>query len=172
MEDGARFPDGMERDEFDEDAVQILGWDGPAPIATCRLIIPAPDRPLPLQKTFGEMRNASQLVEWGRVSVDASLRGRGALIFMGLAARAWLSMRSRGFSTAIGVTPPRLLALFRALGFPVMVVGEARIHWGIERIPFLCTGSTAVQMLEHLWSVREGGTGEPPDDATPSAGTD
>ena len=32
------FPDGMERDEFDDVAVHVLGWDGPVAVCTGRLV--------------------------------------------------------------------------------------------------------------------------------------
>jgi N-acyl-L-homoserine lactone synthetase len=159
MEDPARFPDGIERDEFDPDAVQLLGWDEAGPIATCRLVFPSPRRSLPYEGVFGPASQAAgPMVEWGRVTVDPRLRGEGGRIFMGLAARGWLSMRSRGLTTAIGVTPERLVLLFRALGFPVIVLGAPRVHWGVERVPILCRGAAAVQALEHLWQSRH----EPP----------
>jgi N-acyl-L-homoserine lactone synthetase len=158
MEDPARFPQGMEYDEYDSDAVQILGWDETGPIATCRLVLPAPDRCLPFEKVFGPVARATgPMVEWGRVVVDSHLRGQGGRIFMGLAARGWLSMRSRGLSAAIGVTPERLIRLFRALGFPLVVLGPPRVHWGEERVPILCEGPVAVQTLEHMWFDRDDG---------------
>jgi N-acyl-L-homoserine lactone synthetase len=159
MEAPTALSRGRERDEFDADAVQVLGWDGTRPVATCRLVFPSPLRGLPLESTFGEIApDASQTVEWGRVSVDPQLRGEGGRILMGLAARGWLSMRSRGLSTAIGVTTGRLVALLRALGFPIVVIGPSRPHWGIERVPILCEGRVAVATLERLWSTRD----EPP----------
>lgn len=152
MDDAARFPDGIERDEFDEDAVHILAWDANEPIATCRLVFRTSGRLLPFEKSFGPMSDtSSRTVEWGRVTVDERLRGDGARIFMGLAARAWLCMRARDYTTAVGVTPERLVRLIRALGFPVEVIGRPEIHWGTERVPILCTGEDAVLALEQMW---------------------
>jgi len=160
MEDPECFPLVMEYDEYDSDAVQILGWDETGPIATCRLVLPAHDRSLPLEKVFGPIAQAiGPMVEWGRVTVDSRLRGQGGRIFMGLAARGWLSMRLRGLSTAIGVTPERLVRLFHALGFPLVVLGPPRVHWGDERVPILCEGSMAVQSLERMWFARDDGGG-------------
>jgi N-acyl-L-homoserine lactone synthetase len=163
MEDSARFPAEMERDEFDSDAVHIVGWSGAEAIATCRLVFPSPHRPLPFENVFGPLCDApGPLVEWGRVTVDSRLRGEGGRIFMGLAARGWLAMRSRGLSTVVGVTPEPLVALFRALGFPIVVRGAPRRHWGVERVPIICAGPVAVEALEHLWGMCEASPVSPP----------
>ena len=159
MADPAGFPDGMERDAYDEDAVQVLAWDGPKPVATCRLVFPAAGRPMPAEEVFGPIPEAEGAVEWGRVTVDSALRGEGGRIFMGLAARGWFAMRARGRSTAMGVTPRRLVTLFRALGFPVTVLGEPKVHWGVERVPILCRGPEAVDVLGHIWNFK----GRPPE---------
>jgi N-acyl-L-homoserine lactone synthetase len=178
MDDSARFPAEMERDEFDPDAVHIVAWSGAEPIATCRLVFPLPHRPLPFESVFGPLRDSpGPMVEWGRVAVDSQLRGEGGRIFMGLAARGWLAMRARGVCTVVGVTSERLVALFRALGFPIVVRGAPRRHWGVVRVPILCSGPAAVESLEHLWGMREssrsgpvgGGPGPgapPPPDST------
>jgi len=156
MEDPARFPEGMERDEFDADAVHIVAWSGAEAIATCRLVFPLPHRPLPFESVFGPLGDApGPMVELGRATVDSRLRGEGGRIFMGLAAQSWRAMRSRGLSTVVGVTTERLVALFRALGFPIVVSGAPRRHWGEERVPILCAGPAAVEALESLWDMRQ-----------------
>jgi N-acyl-L-homoserine lactone synthetase len=156
MADPANFPAGMESDVYDADAIQIIGWDEIGPIASCRLVFPAPGRRLPLEDVFGPIGAGSdRMVEWGRVTVDSRLRGTGGRIFMGLAARGWIAMRARGLTTAIGVTPERLVQLFRALGFPLAVIGSPRTHWGDERVPILCDGPQAVQALERLWLAKD-----------------
>jgi N-acyl-L-homoserine lactone synthetase len=141
--------DGMERDEFDHDAVQIIGCDGARPIATCRLVLPAPGKELPAAHAFGfRLPGATSAVEWGRVVVDPDYRGDGHSIFMGLAAQGWRSMRARGYSTCIAATPKRLIGLFEALGFTVTVLGPARRYWGDERYPILCAARPTIQQLE------------------------
>jgi N-acyl-L-homoserine lactone synthetase len=155
MEPTPSAADRLERDAFDDGAVQILGWDGAEAIATCRLVLSGAGPCLPLEESFGPVARAGPVAEWGRVVSDRRLRGEGARIVMGLAARGWLSMRSRGVVTAIGVTSPRLVTLFRALGFPLVVLGTAQVHWGVRRVPVICEGPAAVQMLEHLWGTRE-----------------
>src|SRR4051812_45866490 len=48
----ADFPDGIERDAYDAEAIHILGWDGAVPIATLRLVCPVLGRQLPTEAAF------------------------------------------------------------------------------------------------------------------------
>lgn len=162
----AREPEGLERDEFDASAVQILGWDGDRAIATCRLVLPQPGRPLPAEAAFDlRLPGADCLVEWGRVVVDPAYRGDGHSVLLGLTARGWTSLRSRGFTGAIGATPKRLVGLLDALGFAVTVLGPPRIYWGEERYPILCEGRPTVPRLRSgvLRSSPEGEACPPPE---------
>jgi N-acyl-L-homoserine lactone synthetase len=151
-----RFYEGIERDEFDEDAVQILGRDPARIVATARLVLPVDGRPLPTEDQFGLRISAEGgVVELGRVVVDPLYRGDGHSVFMGLAAQAWLSMRARGFTTAIAATPARLIALFEALGFAVTVLGPPRTWWGEERYPIVCDGRPAIPGIGQRWLASE-----------------
>src|SRR5690242_3760282 len=50
----ADMPDGLERDEYDDDhAAQIVGWNGPLAVATARVVPPVAGRPLPTEASFG-----------------------------------------------------------------------------------------------------------------------
>jgi N-acyl-L-homoserine lactone synthetase len=64
---------------------------------------------------------------------------------MGLAAQGWRTMRERGYTTVVGATPPRLVALFDALGFAVTTLGPARSYWGELRVPILCEARPSVR---------------------------
>jgi len=153
------FADRLEQDEYDDRAVQILGRDGTRVIATCRLVLPMPDRPLPMEAEFA-LRSAEigSVIELGRVVVDPSYRGDGHSVLMGLAGQAWRSMRARGFTRAIGATPMRLIQLFDALGFTVTRLGPPRLYWGEERYPILCEGKPAIPEIERRWIAGEAGT--------------
>lgn len=158
-----RLADGLEKDEFDPGAVQILGSAASGPIATCRLVLPEPGRRLPAEREFGLRISVDrEIVELGRLVVDPGYRGDGHSILMGLAARAWLSMRARGFSTALGATPRRLVHLLDALGFQVSMLGPARMYWGEMRYPFLCEGGSAAPEIARRWRAIGG---EPPTDS-------
>lgn len=145
----AALPGGRECDAFDASAVHIVGRDAGAVIATCRLVLPAPGRRLPMLAAYALSLHApADLVEWGRLVVDPAYRGDGHSVFMGLAARGWLSLRARGFTRAIAATPKRLVSLFDALGFAVTVLGDPQVYWGEERYPILCEGRSAIPGLQ------------------------
>ncbi len=146
------FPAGIESDEFDAGAIHILCTDEDRPIATSRLVLPVAGAMLPTEAAFGlRLADAGGIVEWGRVVVDPDYRGDGNSVFMGLAAQAWRSMRNRGYTTVLGATTKRLIALFEALGFSVTVLGEPRTYWGEERYPILCDSGSAIPRLAREW---------------------
>ncbi len=148
----SQFPEGEERDEADERAVHIVGWESHRPIATCRLVLPHEELVLPVEVAF-ELRvpDPSATVELGRLVVDPEWRGRDHEIFMGLAARGWLSMRERGFTVVLAATPARLVDLLCDLGFAVNVLGSSRRYWNELRYPFLCDGPAAAPGLARQW---------------------
>jgi GNAT superfamily N-acetyltransferase len=146
------FPDGLESDEYDAGAVHILGSDAGRPIATTRIVLPTPGRLLPVEAAFGlRVSSPSQTVELGRLVVDPDYRGDGHSVFMGLAARAWLALSTRGYTTVAGATPARLVALIEALGFTLTALDAPRRYWGEERWPIVWTIGPAVGKLERFW---------------------
>jgi N-acyl-L-homoserine lactone synthetase len=148
--------DGLERDEFDPGAVQIIGYDGARAIATCRLVLPARGRVLPAAHAFGvEISGAVDVVEWGRVVVDPDYRGDGHSIFMALAAQGWRSMRARGHVACIAATPKRLIGLFGALGFTVTVLAPPRGYWGEKRYLIMCDARPTIERLGPRWRAGE-----------------
>jgi len=156
------LPDGLESDSDDERAVHILGMHGGRPVATSRVVLPAPGSPLPTVTAFGlQVPEPDRTVEWGRVVVDPDYRGDGHSIFMGLAAKSWLATRSRGFANVLGATPRRLIALFEALGFVVTVLGEGRHYWGEERYPILCEAKASIRRLGEAWLARPSSRAKP-----------
>jgi N-acyl-L-homoserine lactone synthetase len=147
-----RFPDGVETDVFDADAIHILGTDADRVIATSRIVLPVSGTRLPTEAAFElQLACAGRVAEWGRAVVDPDYRGDGNSVFMGLAAQAWRSIRARGYTTVLGATSKRLIALFEALGFSVTVLGPSRMYWGEERYPILCDSGAAIRRLEQEW---------------------
>jgi N-acyl-L-homoserine lactone synthetase len=152
MDRADRFPDGLEQDDHDVDAVQLIGWDGDQAVATCRLVFGQSGRPFPLETAFAlTLPSRERTVEWGRVTIHSRRRGQGHRLVMGLAARGWLTMEALGATVAIGITPERLVAFFTTLGFPLTVLGPPRVYWGEERVPILCEGVQAAAALGRFW---------------------
>jgi N-acyl-L-homoserine lactone synthetase len=146
------FPGGEERDEYDDRAVQIVGWDGERAIATCRLVRPVAGARLPVEAVLGrDLPGSESMVDFGRGVVDPSWRRGDHRVFMGLVARAWLSMRARGISTLVAVAPAHLLELYRQIGFTVQVLGEPRVVWNEERYPILVDGRETARSLARHW---------------------
>ncbi|MEO6738722.1 MAG: GNAT family N-acyltransferase, partial [Chthoniobacteraceae bacterium] len=46
------FPAGLERDAFDERAIQVVAWDGGEIVGTTRLVAPEPGYLLPTELAF------------------------------------------------------------------------------------------------------------------------
>ena len=129
------FPDGIERTDDDDDAIHVIAWDGDELVGTARIVLPREARELPLEREFG-LRAEAQDVEVGRTVIVPRLRGAtGHGLVVALYARCWQEMRQLGFTELISAVPPRLVELYRSLGFTVIELGEARVHWGEERLP-------------------------------------
>lgn len=132
-----RFPDGLERDAHDADAVQVCAWEGDELVGTLRLVLPVPGRLLPVEEAFGlRVEPAGAVAEAGRLVIDPAHRGDAAhRVWGALFARAWLTMRGRGLSVLAGAATLSMIERLRALGLPFEVLGPARRFWGEERHP-------------------------------------
>ena len=128
-----QFPSGLEKDEYDEQALQIIAIEGGAVVGTTRIIFPAPDRRLPTEEAFAWLASG-RVAEVGRVCRDPRSTS-GLRIFHGLIGKAWIEMRKRGFSECCGVAALNMIAMYETLGFDVVKVAPPRLHWGEERWP-------------------------------------
>jgi N-acyl-L-homoserine lactone synthetase len=139
------FPDGRERDEFDDDAIHIVGLDGQALAATSRLVLPRARRPLPTEEAFElDVPLATGLADLGRMVVAPDYRNGNHRIFAGLLGRAWLEARSCGFDGIVGSASAAVIERYEELGVQVAILGPPRRHWGEKRFPVcLDVGATA-----------------------------
>jgi N-acyl-L-homoserine lactone synthetase len=130
------FPDGMERDRFDDCAELVAGWDGDTLVATARLVFPTPGKPLPTEDAFGVVAQPrGQVVNLDRLTVARASSDASHRVLIGLVARCWQELRARGYHLWIGVDTPGMIRLYRRLGWHVTPLGPARPYWGAERIP-------------------------------------
>jgi N-acyl-L-homoserine lactone synthetase len=136
------FPEGLERDHFDERAVHVAGWHDGAIAAAARLIFPEPGQHLPTEHDFDlRIEPAQGVVDIGRGIVVPTYRSRGHTVFAALLARCWLEIRARGLHHLCGTTTPSRVARYRhQLGMPFRVLGPARTIWGEERCPVFLDG--------------------------------
>jgi hypothetical protein len=142
------MPEGVERDQFDADAMQVGGWDGEELIACARVVFPTVGRPLPTEEAFRvEVSPRGEVVDVGRGIVAPAYRDEGRRIFMGLLATCWLELHGRGFSRMCGDAGPWLIDVYRGMGFQVEVLGEGRPYWGELREPILIDGLASVRSV-------------------------
>ena len=70
------------------------------------------------------------------MALDSGYRGKSAL-FWHLAAEMWRYCVGKGISNLYIEVTPRVLPLYHRLGWPLKIVGEARVHWGEDC--YLCS---------------------------------
>jgi N-acyl amino acid synthase FeeM len=130
-------PDGLERDGYDQRAVQIAAWDAGRLAGSLRLVLPEPGAALPVEDAFGlvvEPRGA--VVDVGRLLIAPGHRGDPAHTIWGaLFGRAWLEARARGFTVLAGTATPEFIARYRAIDLVFELLGPARPYWGELRHP-------------------------------------
>lgn len=137
------FPDGRERDGYDEGATFVVCRSEGTLIGAARLVPPLPGRRLLVEEEFGvSVRPPGQALEAGRLVVPARHRSRGTpSILSGLFARGWLAARELGFDRVVGQATAELVGLYRGLGLTVSPLGPSRTYFGEERIPIEVSSS-------------------------------
>ena len=145
------FPDGLERDAFDDRALQIAGWDGPELVGTTRLVLRELGLRLPVEEAFDlKIASHGRVIDMGRTCRAPGRNDLGQRILWGLLARSWLELRSRGFTEICGLISPAMIRLYQRLGFRVEVLGEARFYWGEPRHPVIVRPVESIDELR--WS--------------------
>lgn len=130
------FPGGMEYDEHDERALQVLGWDGERPIATGRLVTPEPGKLLPTEQGFGlVIEPRGEVVDIGRYVVIGEYAQKESRYFTGLLGFCWLEAHRRGYIRVCGTASPGMLRHYRRLGFRITELAPPHIYYGEERFP-------------------------------------
>jgi N-acyl-L-homoserine lactone synthetase len=149
------FPDGLERDAYDDQAVHIVGWDGAVLATAARLIFAQPGCLLPTEEAFSiEIEPRGQVVDMGRQIVAHEYSQRENRIFPGLLARTWLEMRAHGFSYVCGLFSPSMLRLYRILGLQLTVLAPARCYWGEDRSPARLDVLGSIPVLVRRWGAQ------------------
>ena len=142
------FPDGLERDAFDERAIHVVAWDGAEIVGTTRLVAPATGHLLPTEQAFGlEIAGRGQVIDKSRTCRAPGRNDPGQRIFCGLLSQAWIELRARGFSEICCILSPSMTRFNRRLGFRVEILGEARLHWGAPRHPVLVRPADTINNL-------------------------
>lgn len=154
------YPDGLEHDGYDDHrSIQVLAVHDHRPVATCRLVLPAPDRPLPMEEAFGiQVEPRGAVAELGRmVVVPSAYREHGNRIFGGMLARTWLEARAHGCDLYGGVLSPGMRRRYERLGIHLRILAPPMPYWGEERVPALF--DVAASMRGRLGRARKGNPG-------------
>ena len=143
--DRSELPAGLERDEYDDRALHVLGWDGDEAICTGRVVLPPM---LPTETACGIVVDPpGEVVDVGRMCVLPGHQSLEHAAFIGLMCRLYLEMRAQGYSVACGMMSARAQALVRHLGLQIEVLGPPRTYWSEPRTPVrfsLLSGVTAL----------------------------
>ena len=127
------LPDGMERDEYDEHAIQVIGWDGDVAMSTGRVVLPPR---LPTEQACGiVVEPPGEVVDVGRMCVARSHQSLEHAAFIGLMCRLYLVMREHGFRGACGMMSAPAQVLVGHLGLRLEVLGPDRTYWNEPRAP-------------------------------------
>jgi len=134
----------LDQDDYDADAVHVGIWDGPEIVGTCRLIVPAPHRPLPIERDFGlQLEPAGRVVQWSRLVLAPRYRGDPQhRLAIACFAALWLQTTQRGFAACAGMVDRSMLQLYRGLGIEFRVLGAPRFVDGEERTAAVSTVAT------------------------------
>ena len=144
----ADLPDRLERDEYDERAVHVIGWDGAVPMSTGRVVLPPG---LPTEKACGLVVDPQgEVVDVGRMCVARTHQDLEHSAFIGLMCRLYQVMRMEGYVVACGMMTGRAQVLVRHLGLRLETLGPPRSYWNEERTP------VRFSLLANLETVRVG----------------
>jgi hypothetical protein len=127
------LPTGQERDEYDDTAIQVIGWDGPVPMCTGRVVLPPQ---LPTEDICGiVVQPRGEVVDVGRMCVAPSHQSRQHAAFIGLMCGLYAQMRAQEYRVACGMMSPPACALVRQLGLELEILGPERLYWNEARSP-------------------------------------
>ena len=146
------FPDGMERDHYDEKAIHIVGWNGNNLVTTSRIVLPGASLILPTEEAFNiQIEPHGQVADMGRQIVARHYSSIKHKVFAALLAKTWLEIRSRGYSLVCGDFSPAVMRLYRIMGFDVKQLAPTQEFWGEERAPVIVDIAKSMMALVERW---------------------
>ena len=139
------LPGGMERDRYDDRAIQVIGWDGEVPMSTGRVVLPPG---LPTEEACGiVVEPRGEVVDVGRMCVAASHQSLEHAAFIGLMCRLYLVMREHGFQFACGMMSAPARAMMGLFGLQLENLGPERTYWNEPRAPVRFSLMSAARLL-------------------------
>lgn len=94
-----------------------------------QLVLPDPREPLPCQTLWPEVDTSGRCAHVAILALEQAFRGRGTL-FWRLVIEMWRYCVGVGIHNLVLEVTPRVLPLYRRLGWPLEIRGELRQHWG------------------------------------------
>jgi hypothetical protein len=135
--------EGLEKDAYDDHAVHIAAKYADLVVGTIRLIFPQEGELLPMEADFGvRIEPVGGVVELGRLIVAHEYRGHRHQVSGALLARAWIEMRSSGYSMCGAAVSREKIDLYKGMGIALEILRGPLMHWGQER--FLCRWALSV----------------------------
>jgi hypothetical protein len=128
------WPDGRERDGWDDAAVHVAGWEGDSLVAATRLVFPVAGRSLPTEEAFDLIVEPRELVaDTGRTLVTTHHRHRDHQVFFGAFCAAWQEVRAHGCCFATGAMAADVIRRCDELGMALSVLAGPIELWGEDR---------------------------------------
>jgi len=139
------LPGGMERDDFDDRAIQVIGWDNDVAMSTGRVVLPPG---LPTEEACGiVVEPRGEVVDVGRMCVARSHQGLEHAALVGLMCRLYLVMRGHGFGVACGMMSAPARSLMGLLGLRLEILAPERTYWNEQRAPVRFSLMSAARLL-------------------------
>ncbi len=139
------LPAGMERDAYDDHAIQVIGWDGTVAMSTGRVVLPPG---LPTEEACGiVVQPRGEVVNVGRMCVAHSHQSLEHSALIGLMCRLYLVMREHGFRVACGMMSAPARALMSLFGLQLEILGPERMYWNEPRAPVGFSLMSATRLL-------------------------
>jgi len=139
------LPGGMERDKFDDRAIQVIGWDAGVAMSAGRVVLPPG---LPTEEACGiVVEPRGEVVDVGRMCVARSHQGLEHAALVGLMCRLYLVMREHGFGVACGMMSAPARALMGLLGLRLEILAAERTYWNESRAPVRFSLMSAAKLV-------------------------
>ena len=139
------LPGGLERDEYDDHAIQVIGWDGGVAMSTGRVVLPPG---LPTEEACGlVVEPRGEVVDVGRMCVARSHQSLEHAALIGLMCRLYLAMREYGFEVACGMMSVPARALMGLFGLRLEILGPERTYWNESRAPVRFSLMSAAKLV-------------------------
>src|SRR5215831_11661840 len=137
--------DGMERDGYDDRAIQVIGWDGDVAMSTGRVVLPPG---LPTEEACGlVVEPRGEVVDVGRMCVARSHQSLEHAALIGLMCRLYLAMREHSFSVACGMMSAPARSLMGLFGLRLEILGPERAYWNEPRAPVRFSLMSATRLV-------------------------